>query len=92
MNLRIKLLVPLLVFALVVAGYLRIYWIPESSRQAEEAQARLIGRHIDSVVEGLVPLLLGSNLDTVYENLNALRLKNGEWSRIRLLGEKGVQL
>jgi signal transduction histidine kinase/DNA-binding response OmpR family regulator/HPt (histidine-containing phosphotransfer) domain-containing protein len=57
--------------------------------EAEEAQARLIGRHIDSVVEGIIPLLLGDNLDTVYENLNALRQKNGEWTRIKLLNAKG---
>jgi two-component system, sensor histidine kinase and response regulator len=92
MKLRQKLLLPLLLIGALIGGLLQFTWIPDSIRKAEESNLRLIERHIDSVAEGLVPLLLGNQLATVYENLDALEKRNGEWQQVRLLDAEGRQL
>jgi hypothetical protein len=92
MKLRQKLLLPLLLIGALIGGLLQFTWIPDSIRQAEESNLRLIERHIDSVAEGLVPLLLGGQLANVYENLDALEKRNGEWQQVRLINADGQQL
>lgn len=91
-GLRLKLLVPLLVISALLGGYIYGFWIPSSLRQAEEIQIKLIERHLDSVVEGLIPLLLDNELSAVYGNLNALQKKNSEWISVRLHNAKGQQI
>jgi signal transduction histidine kinase len=51
-----------------------------------------VERHIDTVIEGLVPLMLTGQLDLIHENLGELRKKNAEWTFILLTNEKGQQL
>ena len=87
-GLRQKLLVPLLVVSALVGAYIYGFWIPNSLRQAEAVQTKLIERHLDSIVEGLIPLLLGNELGTIHSNLDALREKNREWIDIRLSNAK----
>ena len=92
MSLRLKLLAPLLLTALFLGSYLYLVWIP---RSLEDAQAEHLGRvenHLDSVVEGLVPLLLSGQLDAIHENLAALKLKNRDWVEIRLVDAQARQL
>lgn len=91
-GLRQKLLVPLAVVGLLVAGYLYMVWIPASQREAEGAQIELTERHLDSVVEGLIPLILANGLDAIFENLAALQRRNDEWVGIRLIDHQGHQL
>jgi hypothetical protein len=92
MRLRPKLLIPLFLVGLALAGYLRAVWIPASLKEAETAQMRLTESHLDSVAEGLIPLLLGNELATVYENLEALERRNRDWTGIRLVGSRGQQI
>ncbi|NTV69659.1 MAG: response regulator [Azonexaceae bacterium] len=92
MKLRQKLLLPLLLIGALIGGLLQFTWIPDSIRKAETSNLRLIERHIDSVAEGLVPLLLGNQLANVYENLDALEKRNQEWQQIRLINADGQQL
>lgn len=92
MNLRQKLLLPLLLICALIGGLLQFTWIPDSIRKAEDSNLRLIERHIDSVAEGLVPLLLGGQLANVYENLDALEKRNSEWQDVRLINADGQQL
>jgi len=91
-GLRQKLLLPLIVVSSLIGGYLHFWWIPDSLARAEANELRLIERHIDSVTEGLVPLILGSELDIIHDNLGVLQQKNGEWVSIRLLTPRGQQL
>jgi signal transduction histidine kinase len=51
-----------------------------------------VDQHLDSVVEGMIPLLLGSQLDIVHENLNALKEKNPAWIDFNLTNAEGKQL
>jgi signal transduction histidine kinase/ActR/RegA family two-component response regulator len=91
-GLRQKLLLPLLVVSALVGGYIYGFWIPNSLRQAEKVQMELIEHHLDSIVEGLIPLLLGNELSTIHSNLDALQKKNSEWVTVRLVNAQGQQI
>lgn len=92
MSLRKKLLVPVLLIATAIGSYIYAVWIPETLEEADRARLRLIERHMDTVGEGLIPLLLGSQLDTVHENLSALLQKNADWISLRLFDAKNRRL
>ena len=92
MGLRQKLLLPLILISILMGVYLYSVWIPASLRVAEANHLNLIERHLDSVIEGLTPLLLGQELSTIHENLTALQEKNPEWINLRLVNSKGQQI
>ncbi len=92
MPLRLKLLLPLALLALLMGAYLAFLWQPRALAEAEHAHLTAVDRHLDSVVEGLIPLLLGNQLDIVYENLAALTEKNDEWTQMRLVHPGGRQI
>src|SRR5512135_51548 len=92
MNLRIKVLLPLAFFSILLLGYLYGYWIPRSLENLRTEFQDSTERHLDSVVVNLTPLLLGRQLDTVYENLDALRHKNRDWVAIELKDAEGRSL
>ncbi|WP_374276663.1 ATP-binding protein [Azonexus sp.] len=92
MNLRQKLLVPLLALSLALGAYLHLLWIPHSLQLAERAHVQMVERHLDSVVESLLPLLLGNLLADIHGNLGPLQRKNPEWVGLRLVDHHGRQL
>ena len=92
MNLRQKLLVPLLALSLALGAYLHLVWIPHSLQLAERAHVQMVERHLDSVVESLLPLLLGNLLADIHGNLGPLQRKNPEWVGLRLVDHHGRQL
>ena len=92
MGLRQKFLLPLLLISVVLGSLLQFVWIPDSIHRAEETHLRLIERHLDSVVESLIPLLLSGQLANIYENLGALERRNAEWHQVRLTNPTGQQL
>ncbi len=89
MSLRIKVLLPLAVFSILLFSYLYGYWIPRSINADEADFQKTTESHLESVIEGLIPLLLGHQLDTVYENLDSLKNRNKDWLSIRLAGPAG---
>src|SRR5512136_2336758 len=89
MGLRLKILLPLVSLGSILLVYLYGYWMPRSLANIEAGSLRSIERHLDSVAEGLVPLLLGHQLDTIYENLDSLMKKNRDWVNIRLVAADG---
>ena len=84
MNLRTKVLLPLAFFGFLLVGYLYGYYLPGALANIKANYRQATERHLDSVVEGMIPLLLGHQLDTVYENLDALKNKNRDWVGIEL--------
>jgi signal transduction histidine kinase/DNA-binding NarL/FixJ family response regulator len=92
MGLRIKILLPLTFFSTLLIGYLYGYWMPQSLANMREEYRSATERHLDSVVVGLIPLLLGHQLDTVYENLDALKNNNSDWVGITLNDGNGKSL
>jgi|GEM_PF-1415140 len=89
MNMRVKLFTPLLLLSILLASYIYWLWIPKSIADAENTYLGSIKSHLDSVAEGLVPLMLGNQLDAVYGNLDALLKKNKDWVSIELFDQKG---
>lgn len=92
MNLRLKLLGPLLVVSASAGAYLYGVWSPAAMRQAEAAQLDVISRHLDSVGEGLVAPLLSSQLAMIHDTLGALQKKNPDWVYLGLINRAGQQL
>lgn len=92
MSLRLKLLFPLVMASLVVMAYLEFVWVSHSLETQKQQYIEETERHIGTVIEGLVPLMLTSQLDLVRENLDELRKKNAEWTSILLVNAQGKQL
>lgn len=92
MGLRVKILLPLTFFSVLMLGFLYGYWIPRSLELVRTEYRVATEHHLDSVVEGLIPLLLGHQLDTVYENLDALQGKERDWLNIELSDTQGRPL
>ena len=89
MSLRFKVLWPLAFFSALLIGYLYGYWMPHSLENVRAEYRSSTERHLDSVIVGLTPLLLGHQLDTIYENLDALRDQNSDWTSIELDDARG---
>ena len=92
MSLRAKLLLPLLLIGVLMGAFLFGKWIPASLANYEAEHLKMVNQHLDSVVEGVIPLLLGNQLDIIHENLNALKKNNPAWIDIRLSNADGVQV
>jgi signal transduction histidine kinase len=92
MGLRAKLFLPLLLAIILIAAYIYALWMPRSLADAESTYRGSVTRHLESVAEGLIPLLLGSQLDAVYGNLDALLTKNADWVSIQLFDPQGRSL
>jgi signal transduction histidine kinase len=92
MSLRAKLLLPLILIGLLIAGYLYAIWIPRTLAADEVAHLKGVDQHLNSVAESLVPLLLGNQLDILHGNLNALKQDNANWQSIRLVSPENKQL
>jgi PAS domain S-box-containing protein len=89
MSLRAKVLLPLAFFSILLVGYLYGHYMPNSLANIEANYRQAAERHLDSVIEGLIPLLLGHQLDTIYENLDALMKKNNNWIGLQLTDDDG---
>ncbi|HOI51298.1 MAG TPA: response regulator [Azonexus sp.] len=92
LSLRWKLLLPLLLAALLVALLMDRFWLQRSLANIEQAQLQSAQRHLDSVGESLLPLIMGQQLDIINENLDRLLEKNPEWVAITLIDADGRQL
>jgi len=92
MTLRQKLLLPLLLLGLLMGVYIHSVWAPRSLLEAEQDHLRAVQLQLDAVAEGMIPLLLGNQLDIVHENLTALKTKNTEWAQVQLLHPSGRQI
>ncbi|MFZ2163278.1 MAG: ATP-binding protein [Sideroxyarcus sp.] len=92
MKLRTKVLLPLALFSALLTGYFHGYWMPQSLEAISAEHQNATERHLDSVIEGLIPLLLARQLDTIYGNLDALSNKNRDWVEIELRDAQGRSL
>jgi diguanylate cyclase (GGDEF)-like protein/PAS domain S-box-containing protein len=92
MSLRFKLLIPLVLASLMALAYLHLDWSPRSLETGKQAYLSEVDLHLNTVIEGLVPLMLTQQLDLVHENLDALRQNNPQWQFILLTNRDGKQL
>ncbi len=92
LGLRFKLFLPLVVFSILFAAYAQYQWLPQFLSFVQEQEAKNINRHLHSVTEGLVPLLLENQLASVYDNLNTLLENNDNWKNLILRDSNNIQL
>jgi signal transduction histidine kinase/CheY-like chemotaxis protein len=90
-SLRWKLLPPLLLASLAILAYLNFVWIPQYLETQKTEYINEVDSHLDSVIEGLIPLLLANQLDIANENLDQLKKKNPDWRTISLKSPDGKQ-
>jgi PAS domain S-box-containing protein len=91
-SLRTKVLLPLAFFTVLQSAFVYLVWMPHSIENGENDYTRNAEHHLDSVIEGLIPLLLAHELDAIHENLHALYEKNTDWISVRLTNEQGRTL
>jgi signal transduction histidine kinase/ActR/RegA family two-component response regulator len=89
MTLRAMLLIPVLLVSALAVALLFGFWMPARQLEAEGELRVSAERHLASVAEGCVPLLLARELDTLYENLDALKRRNTDWVEIELVAPNG---
>ena len=89
MPLRAILLIPVLLVSVLAVALLLGFWMPARQLEAETELRVSAERHLASVAEGCVPLLLARELDTIYENLDALKRRNTDWVEIELVAPDG---
>jgi len=92
LSLRWKLLLPLLPASLIILAYLNFVWIPQYMEAQKTEYIQKEEYHLDSVIEGLMPLILSNQLDIITENLNALKNRNDDWSSILLTSVNKQQI
>ncbi len=89
MTLRGKIFLPLALLSGLLFLFLYGYWFPKSLHNLEQEELHATAQHLSSVAEGLVPLLLAHQLDTLYANLDSLHSQNRDWVAIRLVDADG---
>jgi diguanylate cyclase (GGDEF)-like protein/PAS domain S-box-containing protein len=92
MSLRFKLLIPLVLASLMALAYLNLDWSPRALENGKQGYLNEVSHHLDTVIEGLVPLILTQQLDLVHENLDALGKNNRQWTFILLTNKDAKQL
>ena len=91
-SLRWKLLLPVLLAAGLMIFVTDRFWLQRSLAHIETTQVDSMRRHLDSLAESLMPLIMGHQLDIINENLDRLLEKNPDWVSIRLTDTQGRQL
>lgn len=89
MGLRTKIFLPIFLASIILAAYITAVWTPRWRSGVEAIYQESEKRHLESVAEGLVPLLLGNQLDGIYGTLDALLNKNKNWVAIQLFDSQG---
>ncbi|MBS0345534.1 MAG: response regulator [Proteobacteria bacterium] len=91
-SLRWKLLLPLLLGSALILAALNFVWTPRYLEDQRAEYLEEVNHHLDSVIEGLIPLMLASQLDIITENLGELQKKNRDWHEVRLSDARGRQI
>jgi signal transduction histidine kinase len=89
MGLRTKIFLPIFLTSVILAAYISAVWTPRWRSGVEAIYQESEKRHLESVAEGLVPFLLGNQLDGIYGTLDALLGKNENWVDIQLFDPQG---
>jgi PAS domain S-box-containing protein len=92
MTLRIKLLLPVLAVSAMAIAYLVGAWMPAHLRETEEQVRAASQRHLATVADTFVPILLARQLDSAHEVLAAIQRRNADWVAIELTAPDGMLL
>ncbi len=92
MSLRVKVLLPLLLFSGLFGLYANNFLLDRYITYTLETDREHRTAHLRSVAEGLVPLMLDRQLANVYSNLQQLLESNEDWVAVRLFDAHGKLL
>ena len=92
MSLRLRILTLFLGVAAAAAAYLALVWAPAVERAMTEQVRVVTDRHLDTVIEGIVPYLLQGQYASVHETLDALKARNPDWTRLDLYSWNGLRI
>ncbi|MBF0248118.1 MAG: response regulator [Alphaproteobacteria bacterium] len=92
MTLRLKILALQGLVAIAVVGYLVFAWLPDADDNLTRRAAADTERHLDTVVESLIPFLLQGQYASIQENLDAVKARNPEWVALALFNDEGVRI
>lgn len=83
-RIRTKLLAPLIVMVCMAVGYAWFFWLPQSIKFSVDQSKYHLSKTLESVGEGLVPLLLQNQLSNIYDNLALVEENNPDWVYLSL--------
>jgi len=92
MSLRFKIFLPLFAFAFIFLLFVNYYWAPRYLHDVIQKHHDQLVSHLNSVGEGLVPMLLEDQLANIHDNLSSLEDKNRNWLSLTLVSEDGKLL
>lgn len=69
---------------MLITSYAWFIWLPQSIKTSVNQSKALLEKTLESVGEGLVPLLLENKLSNIYDNLNIVMKKNPDWTYLAL--------
>jgi len=87
-----KIFLPLLIIFSGVVAYAYFIWLPTSVNTAIEQSRYQLDKTLQSVAEGLVPMLLEEQLSNIYDNLDLVKANNPNWMDLQLDNALGESL
>ena len=91
-SLYAKIFIPLLLIFSSVVFYAYFIWLPTSITTAIEQSRYQLDKTLQSVAEGLVPMLLEEQLSNIYDNLDLVKDNNPNWMDLQLNNDNGESL
>lgn len=92
MSIRVILLALVMGVASVAGAYMVFYWVPSVESGAAQRVKAVTQRHLDTVVEALIPFLLQQEYASVNATLDAVKARNPEWVRLELYSANALRI
>jgi PAS domain S-box-containing protein len=92
MRLSLKLFLPALITASLLAAYLLWSWAPRFLSHTETEYEASLARQLDGLAVGLAPLLREQRLEEIQGSLDTLLWESPDWLGLRLTDERGKLL
>lgn len=75
-----------------LTGYAWLVWLPHSVQVSVNQSKTLLSKTLDTVGEGLVPLMLEDQLSNIYDTLDIVMARNSDWVYLSLNNVDGQSL
>jgi len=89
-SIRLKLLLPLILLVVVMAGFLNGYWFPQYKSHQISKITQSEKEYIEILATSLVPAILSADLALIHQTLNTILDKKHKWKSIVLKDAEGI--
>lgn len=89
MNIRSRFFIPLIILVAAFVIHLQYVWSPKLYSYIKAKDTEHLQSHLKTVVDGLTPLMLNNQLDSIYAMLNVVLKSNANWQALYLYDAKG---